>query len=109
MKYLGILLIFVCSILTWFGFNSQLIERVSKHGLLIAVTLSIPCTLSYFYAYKILYAEMNSVWSIKFISFSISMFVFATMTWYFLGETPFNPKTMACLTLALIVLIIQML
>ena len=109
-KLLGIVLGF-CFLHTlfWFSANYQLVEGVSqKKALALSIFLSVPTTLLVFYVTRYAYDTIKSVWAIKFIGFSSGYIVFPILTWIFLHESPFTYKTVSCLILAFIIVMIQL-
>jgi len=94
----------------WWATNAQLLEGFSqKKSLLYAVILSIPISLFSFYATRVLYGAVGeSLWAVRFIAFGVSYLIFPVMTWYFLGESMFTVKTLACIFLSIIILLIQL-
>ena len=84
-------------------------EGVSqKKALFLSIALSIPTTLLVFYITRYAYDTIKSVWAIKFLGFSSGYIVFPILTWFFLQESPFTYKTITCLILALIIVMIQL-
>lgn len=105
----GVVLLSLMHISIWWATNTQLLEGYSyKKSLAYAVGLSIPISLFSFYATRVLYsAAHESLWAVRFIAFGVSYLVFPIMTWYFLGESMFTLKTLACIFLSIIIILIQ--
>lgn len=55
----------------------------------------------------ILIEYKNSAWTVRFISFSINMFIFTIMS-YIINNEGINLKTLVCIVLSLIILLIQL-
>ena len=84
-------------------------EGVSQRkALALSIALSVPTTLLVFYVTKHGYETIKSVWALKFIGFSSGYIVFPILTWVFLHESPFTYKTVSCVLLALIIVMIQL-
>ena len=95
--------------LIWFGTNWQLVNGISlKSALLISVCLSIPISLFSFWGTRIAYSATESAWSIRLLSFGVSYLTFPFLTWVFLHESPFNLKTMICIILSLLIILVQL-
>jgi len=65
-------------------------------------------SITYFY-WGIAVDIFGSLWSARFVAFSVSTIVFTALTWSVLGEDPLNLKTLSCLTLSFLILLIQLL
>ena len=107
---LGVGLFIVMHILVWFSGFLQFVndEYWKSKSLLIALALSLPITITAYYAGKSLYTPLeNSAWAIRFIGFGTSYLIFPLLTWIFLNESVFTPKTMVCIALSLLIISIQ--
>ena len=106
--YLGILLFFAGQILGWFQLNTQYLSDWWKDKpLMAAVVIGIPCSVSFWHAWKMIVECTDSVWAARFIGSSTGLIIFPVLTWYLLGESMFTTKTMICLFLAVAIMIIQ--
>ena len=68
-----------------------------------------PAALCFWYGMRLAYGEMEEVWGPRFLIFSLSYVTFPLLTWYFLNESMFTPKTMTCVALAFTIALIQLL
>lgn len=106
--YLGILLFFAGQVFGWFQVNSQLMNEFWKSKpLMSAILFGIPASILFWYAWKFVAAETESAWTARFIGSSTGLIVFPILTWHLLGESMFTAKTMICLFLAVVIMIIQ--
>ena len=106
--YYGMLLFLVGQTLAWFQSNSGIIaEENATKAMWIAAAFAPLTTLSFAYGTKLMYENMDSLWSIRFITFGIGYLVFIPLTWYFLGEEMFTAKNGISLLLCLALLLIQ--
>jgi hypothetical protein len=106
--FYGIALFFIGQTLAWFQSNSGIItEENATKAMLIAAVFAPVTTLSFAYGTKIIYAEIDSLWSIRFITFGIGYLVFIPLTWYFLGEEMFTVKNGISLILCSALLLTQ--
>jgi hypothetical protein len=91
----------------WFSTNLQLTGYPENKALTIAMLLAVPTTLLAYYGTKFGYAAFDSAWSVRFFVFAVSYLIFPMLTWWFLGETMFTIKTMSCIALSIIIILVQ--
>ena len=105
----GVSALILVHILVWLTTNLQLVEGWKESGKIwwVIIGLAIPTSLIAAYATRILYISLDSVWSIRFIGFGTSYLVFPVMTWILLGESMFTLKTLLCIALSIVILMIQ--
>ena len=106
--FYGILLFFIGQTMAWFQSNSGIItEENATKAMIIAACFAPLTTLSFAYGTKWMYAEIDSLWSIRFITFGIGYLVFIPLTWYFLGEEMLTAKNGISFLLCVALLLIQ--
>ena len=106
--FYGIGLFIIGQVMAWFQSNSGIItEENATRAMFIAACFAPITTLAFAYGTKLMYAEMDSLWSIRFITFGIGYLIFIPLTWYFLGEEMFTAKNGISLLLCLALLLIQ--
>ncbi len=95
--------------LGWFAGNSQFVWSYWQNKPILATLLfGTPAGLAFWYGTKFCFAATGGeLWSVRFIAAVFSYTVFPIMTWYFLGESVFTPKTMISIILALSILFVQ--
>ena len=104
-----VLLILLSQVAIWFSTNSQLVDGWDKSkALYLNIFLAIPISLLTFHATKYGFSSMGSLWSVRLLAFGLSYLSFPVLTWVFLGESPFNPRTMICIILSMIIILIQL-
>jgi len=107
--YIGIALVFLGQIIGWFQLNSQYLSNWwAGKPWLTAIVLGIPCSVAFWYSWRMIVDETGSAWTARFIGSSAGLIVFPILTWFLLGETMFTPKTMICLSLAVLIILIQL-
>jgi hypothetical protein len=109
--YLSIsIILLLCShVAIWFSTNAQLIKGwEGSRSLFLSLALSIPITLMAYYATRFGYKALESLWSVRFLAFSLSYLVFPVLTWVFLKESPFTAKTVMCTVLSFAIVAIQL-
>jgi len=105
----GMLLFVLMHIAVWWATNAQFIEGFSRaKAFMLSLMLSIPITLLAFQGSRMVYESLNdSAWAARFVGFGVSYLIFPILTWFFLGESMFTFKTMACIGLSCAILAIQ--
>ena len=100
----------VTNCIVWFQLNLQYISDWWKQNEILLVALTaFPIAFGYYYAWTFAVSAFGQWWTARFISFALSFFVFAPLTWYFLDEPFFTPKVMLCSLLAFLIIVIQVL
>lgn len=94
----------------WFAGNSQLVwEYWKDKAILATIVFGVPAGLFFWYGTKYCFiATGGELWSVRFIAAVFSYVTFPIMTWYFLGESIFTAKTMICIFLAMMILLVQL-
>ena len=88
--------------------NMQFINPYWKDkAFFIALMFAIPTSLCYIHSYGYFVNQLESAWSGKFILFGISYMLSPILIFIFLGESPFNLKTMLCMLLSVVIVAIQ--
>ena len=109
MIYLGILLFFAGQTLGWFQLNVQSFSEYWKDkALLSAVVMGVPTSVMFWYGWRIVVESTGSAWSARFIASCAGLIIFPILTWAILGESMFTPKTMVCLGLTIVIMLIQL-
>lgn len=94
----------------WFHLNSQFAwEWWEDKPFLPILVFTVPASLCFWYGMQLAYMEMGEIWGPRFLIFALSYLTFPLLTWYFLGESMFTPKTMVCVGLAFVIALIQLL
>lgn len=100
-------LLILMHITIWYASNLQLIIKNQSSALFWAIIIGIPANILVFYVTKLGHAQFQSLWTVRLLGFGASYFVFPVMTYFYLGESPFNPKTMTCIFLSFVIMAIQ--
>jgi hypothetical protein len=105
----GVIFIALAYIAIWFqAYGPSKVEWVAANRWVIYV-LAIPVTFVFTLGTETLLPYFkDSVWALRFISFAINMFVFTIMT-RFIADELLTLKSATCLTLALAIILIQIL
>ena len=109
--FLGSGCLIILHILVWFSANGQFIKEndfFANHSFLFAVSAGPIIGVFGYYGSKLIYGAMTeSVWQIRFIGFGLSYLVFPILTWYLLGESMLTVKTLLCILLSVLIILIQ--
>ena len=109
MQVINLLLLFIAlHIVVWYSANLQLVVDDQSKMLLISVLIGVPASVLAFYATKIGHAYYDSLWTVRLIGFGASYLIFPVMTYFYLGESPFNTKTMICVALSFMIIGVQL-
>ena len=109
MVYLGIALFFAGQAMGWFQLNAQYLSDWWKDKPIIAAfTIGVPTSVAFWYAWRLIVEATGSVWTARSIGSSTGLIIFPIFTWFLLGESMFTAKTMTCLSLAILIILIQL-
>jgi len=107
---IGVILFFIAHIFAWFQSNSGILGgKLAENFLWIALILGPICSVLFAFGTKIIYEEIDSLWSIRFLTFGIGYLVFIPLTWHFLGEEILTIKNIVSFSLCVILISIQFL
>ena len=106
--FLTILTFVITNVIVWYQLNGQLVWEFWKDkALLSTIVMGTPAGLCFWWGTKYCMLAVGELWSVRFIAAVLSYLVFPFFTWYFLGESIFTLKTMLCISLAFLILGIQ--
>jgi len=110
MQYFLIFITFIfMHSLVWVSSNWQFTEGANyTNSLILTIVAAIPISLLSFYGTRIGYDTLGSAWAIRLLAFGISYITFPVMTWMLLGESPFNAKTVICISLSFLIIAVQL-
>ena len=96
------------NVCVWTATNYQLTQSADPAlALALSIALAIPISLLAFYGTRYGYDAMGSAWGVRLSAFAVSYTVFPFLTFFFLGESPFDLKTMVCIALSFVIVGIQ--
>jgi len=102
------ILLCVTYIGAWFQPNAQYVwDWWKEKPFLATVVFGVPCGTLYVYTWSIITESTGSVWSTRFIAFSVSVIVFSLMTHFLLNESMLTLKTTLCNLLSVAIILIQ--
>ena len=107
---LAIILFTLGQIVAWFQSNSVLLGKsLSENYILISLILGPITALLFAHGTKLMYQEVESLWIIRFLGFSIGYIIFIPLTWYFLGEPIITLKNVISFLLCCSLMAVQFL
>tara|TARA_R110000824_G_scaffold112814_1_gene262207 strand:+ start:232 stop:573 length:342 start_codon:yes stop_codon:yes gene_type:complete len=109
MNFFLTLLFMVCGhFAAWFAYNGQYAwESWKRNPVLTAVVLGPIITTMFWWSSYYGYQATSSAWSVRFLGFATSYFVFPIMTYVILSESFMAPKTLICIGLSFLIILIQ--
>ena len=108
--FIGIALTFLAQVMVWFQINGQFKWTwLSEHKLLTSMIFAIPISVLFVYSAPLMYSELaGKVWTVRLISFGTGIISFFFLSMFFLNEH-LDLKNGICLTLSIIIILIQVL
>lgn len=99
----------LAQILTFFQLQGQIKYEWFKNNTLLVACMGIPISLLFMYSVKNFVAAYDgAIWPSRLIGFGIGVIVFTIMSHYLFKE-PLTPKTITCLGLGTLIVLIQIL
>ena len=107
--YIGLTFFLVGNIIAWFQYNNQFVWDWWKDKPIFTNLIFAPFVgMCFWYGTKNIVSVTNELWASKLLAFGVSNFVFAVMTYSLMKESMFTTKTLTCLALAGIIILIQL-
>jgi multidrug transporter EmrE-like cation transporter len=105
----GILFGTAAQIITFLQLQGQIKYDFLKNNLWVAAIMGIPISLLFMASVKnMINAYDGQIWPSRLIGFGIGVVVFTAMS-YWLFKEPMTPKTLTCLGLGVLIILIQIL
>ena len=107
--FVGCSLFILGQTLVWFQLNSQFVWDWWKDKPIPAIIFfSIPASFCFWYGVRMVVGEMNELWGPRLLIFGMSYLTFPLLTWYYMNESMFTPKTMICVFLSCLIVGVQL-
>ena len=107
---MGQLLFILGQTLVWFQLNSQFVWDWWRDRPIPAILFfSVPASFCFWYGVRMVVGEMNELWGPRLLIFGMSYLTFPLLTWYYMNESMFTPKTMICVLLSFAIVAVQLL
>ena len=104
---LGFAVFVLGQVTAWFQLNGQFLWDSWKGKPQYAMILAPVTGYLFWHAWRIISGCTESVWSARFVGFGASYVVFPLLTYFLLGESMLTFKTMICVFLSLVILLVQ--
>ena len=106
---IGCTLLILTGVSAWYGTNLQFVSEWWKQRPLFTITLfAFPTSFMAYFGTQYTYLALESLWGVRLLAYGLSYLVFPIRTWYYLGESLFQTKTILCIILSLLILCIQL-
>ena len=97
----------LAQIVTFLQLQGQIKYEWFKNNTLLVACMGIPISLLFMYSVKHFVAAYDgAIWPSRLIGFGIGVTVFTIMSHYMFNE-PLTPKTLTCLSLGVVIILIQ--
>jgi hypothetical protein len=73
-----------------------------------ALIYGVPASLCFWYATRMIVDTTSEAWTARLLGFGISYLTFPLLTWWLLNESMFTSKTMLCVFLSFLIIVIQL-
>lgn len=97
----------IAQILVWFQSYGSISIPWIKNNQWVVYLMAIPITFMFVEGTKIGFKAFGEAWPLRFIGFAVGIVSFSVLTNVFFGEG-LNTKTIVCIGLSLVILLIQM-
>tara|TARA_R110000851_G_scaffold263079_2_gene415579 strand:+ start:3393 stop:3746 length:354 start_codon:yes stop_codon:yes gene_type:complete len=104
----GSIFLLIGQVLVWFLNNSQFVwEWWKDKPVVTALIYAIPTGIVFWYGTKYSYAGLGEAWGSRLLAFGLSYLTFPILTYIYLHESMFTPKTLSCVFLSVCIVGIQ--
>tara|TARA_R110000824_G_C14960738_1_gene651962 strand:+ start:142 stop:495 length:354 start_codon:yes stop_codon:yes gene_type:complete len=105
---IGSIFLLLGQVLVWFLNNSQFVwEWWKDKPLITCLIYAIPASILFWYGSKYSYAGLGEIWGSRLLGFGLSYLTFPILTYMFMHESMFTPKTLSCVFLSVGIVAIQ--
>lgn len=105
---IGMLFFILGHTLGWYTHNLQFVYEYWKDKIILSnIIFGVPAGIFFWVGTKYIFIDSGELWTARFLAAVMSYVTFPLMTWYYLGESMFTLKTMLCVILAMLILIVQ--
>jgi multidrug transporter EmrE-like cation transporter len=99
----------LAQILTFLQLQGQIKYDLLKNNIWLTAIMGIPISLLFMFSVRnLVTAYGGEIWPSRLIGFGIGVITFAAMS-YFMFKEPLTPKTLTCLGLGVLIILIQIL
>lgn len=102
----AILLSILAQIISFIQLQGQMAWKFPRENPYVMMLLGLPISLIFIKTTKIFNEAFDANWPGRLIGFGIGVIIFTIMSWFIFREHP-TPKTLTCLGLASLIIILQ--
>ena len=96
----------VAQVISFIQLQGQVIWKFPKENPYVMMLLGLPISLIFILSTRIMNEHFNASWPGRLIGFGVGVIIFTVMSWLLFKEHP-TPKTLTCLGLASLIVILQ--
>ena len=96
----------VAQVISFIQLQGQVIWKFPKENPYVMMLLGLPISLIFIHSTRIMNEHFNASWPGRLIGFGVGVIIFTVMSWLLFKEHP-TPKTLTCLGLASLIVILQ--
>ena len=96
----------VGQIISFIQLQGQSVWKFPKDNPYVMMLLGLPISLIFIHSTRIMNEHFNASWPGRLIGFGVGVVIFTIMSWFLFREYP-TPKTLTCLGLASLIVILQ--
>ena len=96
----------VGQIISFIQLQGQSVWKFPKDNPYVMMLLGLPISLIFIHSTRIMNEHFNASWPGRLIGFGVGVVIFTIMSWFLFREHP-TPKTLTCLGLASLIVILQ--
>tara|TARA_B100001996_G_scaffold248820_1_gene192848 strand:+ start:388 stop:720 length:333 start_codon:yes stop_codon:yes gene_type:complete len=104
--WVALLMSVVGNVIAWFHMQGQFKYEWAKSWYWIILG-GIPISVLFYWSTRFFYEYFGKYWYVRPVGFGLSTITFAILTWFILNEAP-DTKTIICLFLSVIIVILQL-
>ena len=104
----GLLLMALAQIISFIQLQGQMVWKFPRENPYVMMLLGLPISLMFIKTTKMFNEIYDANWPSRLIGFGVGVIVFTIMSWIIFHEHP-TPKTLTCLGLAFIIVLLQIL
>jgi hypothetical protein len=102
----AILLSILAQVISFIQLQGQIAWKFPRENPYIMMLLGLPISLIFIKTTKVFNEAFDANWPGRLIGFGIGVIIFTVMSWIIFKEHP-TPKTLTCLALALLIIVLQ--
>jgi len=102
----AILLVAIAQVISFIQLQGQVIWKFPKDNPYVMMLLGLPISLIFIHSTRVMNEHFGASWPGRLIGFGVGVVIFTVMSWILFREHP-TPKTLTCLGLASLIVILQ--